>query len=456
MIHICAETNVGTLEGTLGWGETSRIQKNANLGEGSYTTSGIDVAHKHLSIHGSQYTEIELDGTANQGAMFVGEEAHISLQNLRLKSAGSLVAIVEMQSKILFEDNTLIGTTITNSFEVDGGELVLSNLKLEFENNKERRVSNLVNFGMLGGKFLVLKTSIEQVITDGDRPLFGNGLASEISLTNCKFNQVRIDHNGTSNIANNIIGSGNVYIQDCSFVEVENALMGGVVNGLNSNRNLSVVGSLFKSCHNTKHIIERVSNKKYHTDILSGDAKFSDDTFEDCSSQDFGGSISFKSDGNLKLGDVRIRRSTSYGGKGGAIYFQGNGQLTIGDVTMRECKCLGSQIGQGGVIYIEGTGIHKFGDVRFSDGSASGQEISEGGSIYAKGGQNKFSDVSFTQSSAVIAASPQSNTEADQSSSLGGALMAIDWLSESSFSDVSFTSCVAGSGAGIYIVSVYD
>ncbi|KAA6368206.1 MAG: hypothetical protein EZS28_036268, partial [Streblomastix strix] len=357
--HICAETNVGTLDGTMGWGETSRIQKIANLGEGRYTTGGIDVAQKHLSIHGSKYTEIELDGTANQGAMFVGEEAHISLQNLRFKSAGSLVAIVEMQSKILFEDNTLIGTIIKNSFEVDGGELVLSNLKLEFENNNERRVSNLVNFGELGGKLRVLKTSIEQVITDGDRPLFGNGLASEISLTNCKFNQVHIDHNGTSNIADNIIGSGNVYIQDCSFVEVENALMGGIVNCLNSNRNLSVVGSLFRSCHNTKHITESVSNKKYHTDILSGDAKFSDDTFEDCSSQDFGGSISFRSDGNLKLGDVRIRRSTSYGGKGGAIYFQGNGQLTIGDVTLRECKSLGSQIGQGGVIYIEGTGIHK-------------------------------------------------------------------------------------------------
>lgn len=107
---------------------------------------------------------------------------------------------------MLFEDSTLIGTTIKNSFEVNGGELVLTNLKMEFENVDERRVSNLVIFGESGGYLNVLKTSIDNIMTDGDRPLFGDGHASEITLTKCKFNQINIGHSSTSNFANNIIG----------------------------------------------------------------------------------------------------------------------------------------------------------------------------------------------------------------------------------------------------------
>ncbi|KAA6372921.1 MAG: hypothetical protein EZS28_031552 [Streblomastix strix] len=487
IVNVSAEAIVGTLEGTLELEITGVKKKIAHLGEGRYITNGINVAYKHISLHGSKYTEIQAVDTVNLNAMFIGEEADIYLQNLRFKSIGNLVAIVERKSQLAFVDNILIGTTIRNCFEVDGGELILSNLKLEFEINDERRVSNLVNFGELGGNLHVQKTSIEQVIIDGDIQLFGDGIQSQISLTNCKFTQLHFDRISSSNFASNIIGQGNVIIQDCAFIDVENALEGGVVNGLNTNGSLQVVGSLFKSCYNTKHINEGISNKGYHTDISSGDARFSDVTFEGCSSQNFGGSISFISNGKLSLSDVRIRTSTSYGSKGGAIYFEGSGKLSISDVSFKECRSQGQLIGQGGAIYfagsgnlslsdvsfkecisngqltgqggaiyIEGAGYHKMSDISFADCSVSGNEISEGGIIYSKGGQNKFSDVSFKRSSAIITESSQSNIDADQSSALGGGIMAIDWLNGSALSDVSFTSCVAGCGGGIYLDSASD
>lgn len=58
IIHVCAVANVKTLEGAMGWGETDMKKKIVHLSEGRYLTNGLDVARKHLSLHGSKHTEI--------------------------------------------------------------------------------------------------------------------------------------------------------------------------------------------------------------------------------------------------------------------------------------------------------------------------------------------------------------------------------------------------------------
>jgi hypothetical protein len=90
---------------------------------------------------------------------------------------------------LTFRDNTLIGTTaLKNCFDVDGGELNIVNLKLKFNNNGERMISNLVTFSEIGGNLHVKQTTIEHITVGGGKPLFGDEFASMIYLTNCKFN----------------------------------------------------------------------------------------------------------------------------------------------------------------------------------------------------------------------------------------------------------------------------
>lgn len=146
--------------------------------------------------------------------LFFGKDAQILLQWLRFsKSNDYIIAMIEIESKFTFKDSTLIGTAvIENCFEINGGELILNNLKLEFEIISERKVSNIINFGEYRGYLNVLDTSIDNVLVQGGRPLFGDGVESEMSLTNCNFNQVYFDHDSASNLIDNITGSGNVII----------------------------------------------------------------------------------------------------------------------------------------------------------------------------------------------------------------------------------------------------
>ncbi|KAA6385533.1 MAG: hypothetical protein EZS28_018940, partial [Streblomastix strix] len=245
IVHIQAETNVRTLEGAIGKENSNRIQKILHLNDGKYISSGIDVSRNHISLIGSKNTEIEQDGVAISRAIFFGEESKISLQNLRFRSLGNLVAIIERQSMMIFADNILVGSNIKNCFEVEGGELVINNLKLDFENSIERRISNLISFGELGGYIHVEKTQLDDIIIEGGRALLGNEYTNGISLVNCKFNKLRLDHSSNSNVEGNIVGQADIVIKDSTFIDVENALVGGIVSGLNQNGKLLVVGSSF-------------------------------------------------------------------------------------------------------------------------------------------------------------------------------------------------------------------
>ncbi|KAA6339474.1 MAG: hypothetical protein EZS28_052611, partial [Streblomastix strix] len=262
----------------------------------------------------------------------------------------------------------------------DGGELILDNLKLEFHDN-QRKIMNLIQFSDIGGHLRVLKINIERMNVIGGKPLFGDKHATDISLSKCKFNNILVDNKGI--FIDNFVGQTDVTINSCTFIDVEDALLGGVVQGLNQNGNLLVVGSSFKSCHNTKQINKDISNQKYHTEIISGDAKFEDDIFKECTSLSYGGAISFISNGKLVLEDCKFM-SCSAQTKGGAVYVLGSGE-------------------------------HNFKGLKFEDCAVSDLNSAEGGSIYLESGTSYIKDSTILNSKAEI--KTQSETESSQSSS---------------------------------------
>ncbi|KAA6325668.1 MAG: hypothetical protein EZS28_054040, partial [Streblomastix strix] len=153
-----------------------------------------------------------------------------------------------------------------------------------------------------------------------------------------------------------------------------------------------------------------------HTDVLSGNAEFDDDIFENCTSSDFGGAINFRSDGILAIHDIDFRSCSSSSGKGGVVYVIGNGE-------------------------------HKLSEISFRDCSTSGQLNAEGGSMYIEGGTNTLKDVDFKSSKVAI------TIKNEDSISKGGALVAVGWLSGSMLDEVDFRDCSAGIGGAIYLDS---
>ncbi|KAA6370120.1 MAG: hypothetical protein EZS28_034352, partial [Streblomastix strix] len=232
------------------------------------------------------------------------------------------------------------------------------------------------------------------------------------------------------------VGQADIVIKDSTFIDVENALVGGIVSGLNQNGKLLVVGSSFTNCHNTKIQQISLSNKQgTQTNITSGDATFKDTHFDNCDSEGFGGAISYINEGVLLLKDCKFKKCISLLGKGGALYVQGSGEHTI-----KNCQ--------------------------FSNCIASGGTISEGGSVYIAGGTNYVKDSSFKKSTAQVTNLQPSEVSidnkldvnddkfTDQSQSFGGAIMIIDWQDQSFIKDTSFKDCVAGTGGAVYINSV--
>ncbi|KAA6361143.1 MAG: hypothetical protein EZS28_043330, partial [Streblomastix strix] len=267
-----------------------------SLGNGQYITHGINGEYSSIAIRGRSHTDILIDGSENGRTLFYGKQAFIILKKLRFPTNQRiLIANIQNGSQITFENNTIIGTRVIGScFEVDGGELIISSMKLEFQNNNEIMVSKLVRFTNNGGYLQVMKTRIEDLTVGGGNALFGDENANMIQLVKCRFSRLIIDHNESKKERNNI-GQTNVSIINCKFDNVDNALIGGIVDSHNENGNLFVKQTSFKSCHNTKHsTLESNSN---HTDVLSGNAEFDDDIFENCTSSDFGGAINFRSDG---------------------------------------------------------------------------------------------------------------------------------------------------------------
>ncbi|KAA6369737.1 MAG: hypothetical protein EZS28_034736, partial [Streblomastix strix] len=99
-----------------------------------------------------------------------------------------VVVKADVKSIIHFIDNTIIGTTeIGRNFEINGGELIITNLKLEFKNINENIVSQLVSFSNNGGHLQVRKTQIADVTFRRGNSLFGADNANTISLVDCKF-----------------------------------------------------------------------------------------------------------------------------------------------------------------------------------------------------------------------------------------------------------------------------
>ncbi|KAA6402436.1 MAG: hypothetical protein EZS28_002031, partial [Streblomastix strix] len=301
-----------------------------------------------------------------------------------------------------------------------GGELIITNLKLEFKNINENIVSQLVSFINNGGHLQVRKTQIADVTFRRGNSLFGADNANTISLVDCKFSRIHIGHNDTYKETNHIVQSTNISIINCKFTDVENALIGGIINNVNSNQNLLVQQSSFKNCLNSK--LASITSNQQHADIQSGNAQFIDTTFEDCTSSDFGGAVNFRSDGYISITDCKFYNCISFEGKGGALYITGTGKHTI-----LNCK--------------------------FEDCSANGQQIAEGGSIFIQGGINTIEDSEFKQSKATVSIKDKDQYEYDDSVSRGGAIMAVDWQDGSRIVNSEFTQNEADFGGAIYLDS---
>ncbi|KAA6372019.1 MAG: hypothetical protein EZS28_032454 [Streblomastix strix] len=385
--------------------------------EGLFISHGIDVVQKHLILQGYSQTEIALVG--EQHSLFSGNSANISLHNIRFPINNRYnIARIDKDSYLIFKDNTISTTAVVgNCFEIDGGSLLITNLKLDFKTVGERRVFNLIKFGELGGYLQVHKTYIEG-ITVGGKPLFGDERATGISIRKCQFKHVQIDKSNISNNVDTIVGSTNINITRCTFIDVDNALIGGIINGLNWNGKLSVIGSNFKNCHNFDVTIG-ISMSASHTDITSGDVKFKDDTFEDSSSTGYGGAIRFVSNGELKIED---------------------------------CKFIGcNSLGKGGAIFTQGNGFHNLQDLKFDSCSVSENEIADGGSLYIDGGENLLEDISISNSQAKIVVVLDSD-----SVSRGGAIFIINWGYDSEIKNLEIDRCSADAGGAIYIESTSE
>ncbi|KAA6400128.1 MAG: hypothetical protein EZS28_004350 [Streblomastix strix] len=165
-----------------------------------------------------------------------------------------LVTRIDKDSQLIFKDNTVVGTT---------------------------SVSNLVKFSEHGGYLEVRKTYLEGITVGGGKPLFGDERATGISINNCQFKHVQIDKSEVANKADTIIGSTNVNITSCAFIDVDNALIGGIANGLNQNGKLSVIGSTFKNCINTQYAINTTRQYSDRDNIITGDAEFDDTNWKD-------------------------------------------------------------------------------------------------------------------------------------------------------------------------------
>ncbi|KAA6365036.1 MAG: hypothetical protein EZS28_039437, partial [Streblomastix strix] len=176
----CVETHAKTLESALELSNDRTNDKTSQhvlLDDGVYTTYGIDATFKQFSLQGSAHTEIvmqEIEQTKQ--TIFSGKAARISLQKLIFAVSDMyFVSVVESESIVLFQDSTLIGTTmIRNCFEVNGGELVLANLNFEFQETNNRIASKIVQFGQFGGYLHVIDTSIERIAISGGTSLFGD------------------------------------------------------------------------------------------------------------------------------------------------------------------------------------------------------------------------------------------------------------------------------------------
>ncbi|KAA6400924.1 MAG: hypothetical protein EZS28_003546 [Streblomastix strix] len=424
----CLETYPKTLESALELSKDRTNDKTSQhvlLDDGVYTTYGIDATHKQFSLQGSALTEIVMEETGQtKQTIFSGKTTHISLQKLRFAvSDVHYVSIVENESIVLFQDSTLIGTTmIRNCFEVNGGELVLANLNFEFQETNNRIASNIIQFGKFGGYLHVIGTSIERMAISGGTSLFGDKDATKISFTNCKFNQLFVVHSDIPNTDNSIIGQTNIHIEGCTFTDVENALIGCIVNGMNGNGNLQVINSSFKNCINMKYSSDKAQNNDRES-VISGDAEYKDVVFEDIISQEFGGAINFISNGKLHIEDCEFKRCISNSGKGGGIYVVGSGEHIIKGSIFQGCI-------------------------------SNHTEVAEGGSLYLEGGKNHLSDLQISASKAQVIVSVDGSSS--QSISKGGGILIRDWSKESLIKDIIINECQAGSGGAIYIDSVSD
>ncbi|KAA6368130.1 MAG: hypothetical protein EZS28_036343, partial [Streblomastix strix] len=319
--YLCAHANLLTLESELKLhkeNKNEKIARVAHLGNNKYISQGFNVMHGFLTLHGSKQTEIVQNDATERWVLFEGQKANISLQKMKFVMISKfIIAKADVKSIVHFKDNTIIGTTeIGSIFEINGGELIITNLKLEFKNINEKMVSQLVSFSNNGGYLQVRKTQIANVtIRKGNSP-FGDDNANTISLVDCKFSHIHIEHNDTYKETNHIVQSTNISIINCKFADVENALNGGIINNVNSNKNLLVKQSSFKNCHNS--MLTPITSNQQHADIQSGNAQFIDTTFEDCKSSDFGGAVNFRSDGYISITDCKFYNCISCEGKGGA------------------------------------------------------------------------------------------------------------------------------------------
>ncbi|KAA6355311.1 MAG: hypothetical protein EZS28_049162 [Streblomastix strix] len=142
---------------------SEKITLLAHMDEGTYFASGINATQKYLTLYGNYYIEIKRDQTSKQ-PLFFGKYAHISLHRLRFISDDYLVARIDKDSQLVFNDNTIASTAVVgNCFEIEGGQFLITNLKLDFKINSERRISNFVQFGKHGGYLEVHKTSLEGI-----------------------------------------------------------------------------------------------------------------------------------------------------------------------------------------------------------------------------------------------------------------------------------------------------
>ncbi|KAA6399037.1 MAG: hypothetical protein EZS28_005437 [Streblomastix strix] len=360
--HIYAVTSVRTLEDAPQSliTSTGKIPQISYLQNKRYISHGLNVAHKIISLQGSSYTEIVLDGT--QDALFTRKEAHISLQHIIfLVNYGYFIAKVEHLSQIMFKDNTLHGTAIIgNCFEITGGELTIQNLKLQYENSAQKRISSIISFSDLGGYLHVIGTTIDDVFVEGDKHIFDYERTTEIQITNCKFTKIQID-----------------------------------------NRDFT-------------------QQNKDREDISTGNAVYKDCKWQVCNSYNYGGALSFVSNGDLQLKDCKFINCMSAGGRGGAIYIVGSGNHTIED-----CK--------------------------FDSCIASYQQYAEGGSLYIDGGLNTLKNVDIKQSKVEITAPFGYDTS--QYPQLGGALFIRNWLNNSQIVCIMIMGSQSGQGGAIYIDS---
>ncbi|KAA6368332.1 MAG: hypothetical protein EZS28_036141 [Streblomastix strix] len=311
-----------------------------------------------------------------------------------------------------FKDITLVGTSkIGNCYEVSGGKLALTNLKFNFKNN-DRKISNFVSFNDIGGYLHVMNTQIKDISVGGIQPLFGDDRATEIKLTKCIFNNIS---NYDEYFNFNIVGQSDISVMDCSFIDVENALIGGIVNGLNQNGKLFVIGSSFYKCINAR---KEIRLNKDRESVISGDAIFQGSQWDECSSYNYGGALSFTSSGELTIRDCHFQQCLSVGGKGGSVY-------------------------------IVGQGLHQIRDCTFIGSISSYASIAEGGSLYIEGGINQLRSLIIESSKTEVSPSSDSST----SISRGGAIYATDWKNDSQIREIVIKDCESEQGAAINIES---